>query len=143
MQSGGFASPEHAAMEGFPRKYCHVVAVRTEQDEAYVLLNTGSDRLYLYGSNCFRDEGRWFEAGSGNGSNWHASPDNPDVGVLSFWDEAPPGAERVRAEYRGAVFEETVTEGAYLFVWFRQRSPSDWPRTIAFRVAGQWVGPNA
>ncbi len=139
----GFASPEDAAMEGFPPKHCRVVAARIEGDEAYVLLNTGSDRPYLYGCNCFRREGRWFESGSGNAPSWHASVDDPDVGVLSLWDDAPPGADRVRAEYRGTVFEAPVTDGVYLFAWFRQPqihgAPSEWPREIAFRVAGEWV----
>ena len=52
----GFDSPEAAAMSTFPAEYCHVVAARTEGDDAYVLLDTGPpERPYLYRVNCPSD----------------------------------------------------------------------------------------
>ena len=43
-------------MSTFPAEYCHVVAARTEGDDAYVLLDTGPpERPYLYRVNCPSD----------------------------------------------------------------------------------------
>jgi len=47
----GHDSVEEAAMEGFPKAHCRVVASRTFEDDGYVLLDTGSPgRPYLYAS---------------------------------------------------------------------------------------------
>ena len=49
----GHDSAESAAMEGFPKAHCRVVASRMFEDDAYVLLDTGSlGQPYLYGSRC-------------------------------------------------------------------------------------------
>ena len=53
----------------------------------------------------------------------------------------PAGADMVRVECGGEEIEELVTQGAYLLVWWRVRSPVDWPRITAFRLAGAWVRP--
>jgi hypothetical protein len=140
MSDRGYDSPERAAMVGFPPEHCRVVASRVEGDAAYVLLDTGSrGQPYLYGVNCSRANARWFEGTSGNGPGWAHVGDDPEVGILSLWGEAPPEAERVRVEFQGDVFEEPVGDGVYLTVWWRVPPPRDWPRVIAFRIGGRWV----
>ena len=110
----GFLSPEDAALDGYPRRYCYVVAARQQGDHAYVLLNTGTDnRRYLYGVNCVRQDGRWYEDGSANtGGGWRQIGQDPAVGILSVWDDAPEGADAVRLEFAGVT---------------------------AVRIGGQWV----
>jgi hypothetical protein len=140
MDDSGFDSPESAAMEGFPPEHCRVIASRVDGDDAYVLLNTGTPRQpYLYGANCRREGGRWFDGVSGNGPGWAHSSHDPDVGTLSFWGDAPPGAEMVRVDFDGDVIEELVKEDAYLLVWWRVPPPQVWPRVTGFRVLGSWV----
>jgi hypothetical protein len=133
----GFESPEDAAMVGFPAKYCRVVATRTEGDCAYVLIDTGSqEQPYLYGVNCARLGGRWFEGSSGNGWGWSLVEGGSGLGTISFWTDAPAGADIVRIEFDGQVFEELVVNGAFLFARFRQPSTVPFPYAIAFRVDG-------
>jgi hypothetical protein len=141
MTDHGFDSPESAAMRGFPPRYCCVIASRVNGVDAYVLLNTGSsDHPYLYGANCFRDaQGRWFEGGSANGPGWHLTGDDPAVGTLSLWDDAPAGAQMVRAEFEGEIVAEHVVGGAYLFVWWHVPFPRMWPRVTAFQIADRWI----
>lgn len=135
-----FETPEDAAMVGFPPKYCRVVASRVNGDEAYVLLNTGSiEQRYLYGVNCRREDGRWFERGSSNGPGWEQTGHDPDVGTLSFWDDAPAGADMIRAEFEGRIVETPVTDRTFLIVWWHVPAPQQSPRVHAFRIAGQWI----
>jgi hypothetical protein len=90
----GHDSAESAAMVGFPKAHCRVVASRMFEDDAYVLLDTGSPgQPYLYGSTCYRRGGQWFEAGSSNAHGWEQTSDGP-LGTLSFWGDAPDGIER-------------------------------------------------
>jgi hypothetical protein len=94
MSDSGFDTPESAAIVGFPPKHCRVIASRSHGDDAYVLLNTGSGEApYLYGVNCRRENGRWFEGGSANGPGWEQTGHDPDVGNLSLWGDAP--ADRI------------------------------------------------
>lgn len=140
MRDDGFDSPEGAAMDGFPARYCRVIASRLQGDDAYVLLNTGSsEQPYLYGVNCRRENGRWFEGGSGNGPGWEQIGHDPDVGTLALWDDAPADADMVRIEFEGHVVDEPVIVRAYLVVWWRVPAPQDWPRVRAFRIAGRWI----
>ena len=142
MSDDGFGAPEDAAMVGFPTAYCRVVASRENGDDAYVLLNTrSSEQPYLYGANCRRENGRWFEGGSSNMAGWEQTGHDPDVGTLSFWDDAPAEADMVRVEFDGRIVEEPVIDGAYLLVWWRIPVPRDWPRVTAFRIAGNWTDP--
>jgi hypothetical protein len=97
----GFDSPEAAAMSTFPAEYCSAVATQTQGDNAYVLLNTGPpDRPYLYGVNCHRTDGRWFEGASSNGPGWEQTDHDPDVGTLSCWSDVPMGVDAVRVVFR-------------------------------------------
>ena len=129
-------------MVGFQSTSCRVIASRSQGDDAYVLLNTGSDEQpYLYGVNCRREDGRWFEGGSGNASGWQPAGEDPHLGILSFWDDAPADAEMVRVEFEGHTVEERVADRAFLVVWWRVPAPSmqNWPRVRAFRIAGRWI----
>jgi hypothetical protein len=140
MSDGGFDSPESAAMVGFPPKYCRPIATRVNGDDAYVLLNTGSNtQPYLYGVSCHRENGRWLERGGANGPGWEQTGHDPDVGTLSFWDDAPVGADMVRVEFDGRIVEEPVIDRAFLVVWWGVPAPQDWPRARAFRIERRWI----
>jgi hypothetical protein len=89
MNDAGYDSPESAAMEGFPPAYCHVVAARVHEDDAYVLLDTGSPgQPYLYGVNCLRQNGRWFDDGSSNGSGGVPCPEEEWPRLLAILTES-------------------------------------------------------
>jgi hypothetical protein len=139
LTENGFDSPEAAAMSTFPAEYCSVVATRSHGNHAYVLLNTGPpDRPYLYGVNCHREGGRWFEGGSSNGPGWEQTDHDPDLGTLSCWNDVPMGVDFVRIAFDGAAIDEPVQNRAYLLVWFRVRCPSEFPRVIGIRRRGRW-----
>ena len=115
-----FESPEAAAMSTFPARHCRVVASRAHGDDAYVLLDTGSDgRRYLYGVNCFRLDGQWYEGSSSNGPGWSQMGPDPQLGTLTIWGEAETDAETVEVELDGSVVEITVKDGIYFAAWFR------------------------
>lgn len=131
-------------MVGFPAKYCRVVASRVNGDDAYVLIETGSDgNSYLYGVSCIRRDGGWHEGASGNAGGWSpAGPDDDALGTLTFWDEAPRDADMVRIVFGGETVEEPVVDGAYLAVWWRTPFPNGrGPRIEAFRINGEWRPP--
>ena len=140
MNQDGFDSPEAAATSTFPRQSCSVVAARTEGDDAYVLLNTGTrEQPYLYGVNCSRKAGGWHEGGSGNGPGWAQAGPDLDLGTLSVWGDAPAGATRVRIALNGDVVEAPVTEGAYLAVWWRVPATGQSVQVIEFNVGERWI----
>jgi hypothetical protein len=139
MAGPGHESAEDAALEGFPKAHCRVVASRTFEDDAYVLLDTGSPgHPYLYGSTCYRRDGRWFEAGSTNGPGWEQTSHDPDLGTLSFWGDVPAGVDMVRVEFDGTIREESVRDGAYFLIWWRLPAPTEWPRIVATCENGLW-----
>ena len=74
------------------------------------------------------------EGGSGNGPGWEET-DQPGLGTLSEWGEAPDGAEAVRVAFGGEITEVAVTERAYLAVWWRVRQPAEWPHVVGFVLA--------
>jgi hypothetical protein len=140
-----FDSPEEAAMQDFPAAHCRIVASRVQGNAAYVLLDTGPpEYMYLYGVNCVREAGGWRDSITGNGPGWAIAQPEEDVGTLSLWSEAPPGADRVRVEFEGRVTEEPIENGTYLAVWWNVPfSDEDWPRVLGFRMNGQWsAGPS-
>lgn len=58
MSEHGFATPEQAAMAGFPAAHCRVVASAVHGDDAFIVLDTGAAPYrYLYGGTARRDEG--------------------------------------------------------------------------------------
>lgn len=85
----GLHSPESAATSTFPPQYCRVIGAHAGGDYAYVLLDTGSiEYPYLYGVDCQRRNGRWFESSDGNSPGWARNRDS-DVGTQSFWGRRP------------------------------------------------------
>lgn len=141
MHPDGFDSPEDAALDGFPRAHCRVVASRADGGHAYVFLDTGSAvQPYLYGVDCVRLSGRWFGSISGNGPGWSQAGTDPSLGTLSLWGDAPANADMVRVEYRGQLRDEPVTGVAFLVVWWQQPGLlTEGPRVKAFRVDGRWT----
>jgi hypothetical protein len=135
-----FASLAEAAQASFPAEFCRIVATSENGDAGYVLFDTGPiEYPYLYGVNFERRNGRWSEGNSSNGSGWsHVGPD-PDLGTVTTWGEAPPGADMVRVEFQGQVREEQVSNGVYFAAWWRV--PCDGAQVIAFRIDGAWVKP--
>ena len=139
MRDKGHDSPESAATVGFAETHCRALASRIFEDDACVLLDTGSPgQPYLYEANCCRINGRWFELGSSNGSGWHQTGDDPDVGTLSMWDEVPENVDAVRVVFNGSTSEHTASQRAYLAVWWRVPQPIEWPAVVAYRVGGVW-----
>lgn len=117
MSDGGHSSPERAAMTGFPEAHCRVIASRNLADDAYVLLDTGSPgQPYLYGVNCHRREGQWFESGSGNGPGWEQTGHDPDVGTLSLWGDVAEGVDFVRVVFNASSsrFASQPSEATFL-----------------------------
>lgn len=136
-----FATPEAAAMDGFPPAHCRVVASATQGDDGIVVLDTGAPgRPYLYAVAVWREAGRWSEGSSSNGLGWTLTDPDNDLGTLAAWDYAPAGADRVRVAFRDEVRELPVADGTYLTAWWRVACPEDdWPRAVEFRVAGVWI----
>lgn len=135
-----FGTAEQAAMFGFPERYCRVVATAINGDDAFVLLDTGSDgRSYLYGVRCRRSGSEWFETGSSNGGGWSQCGEDPQLGMLALFGEAPAGADAIRTSFGGIAIEVLVRDGAFLAVWWNTACPSDdWPRVVAVHVGGAW-----
>jgi hypothetical protein len=139
MRDHGYDSPESAATGGFPEAHCRAVAAQVYEDDAYVLLDAGSPgEPYLYGADCCRINGRWFELGSSNSSGWHQTADDSDVGTLSLWDEVPEDVEAVRVIFNGSTSEHSASQRAYLAVWWRVPLPVEWPYVAAMKIAGAW-----
>jgi hypothetical protein len=144
----GFDTPEDVAMLGFPPHLCRVIGTRVNGDHAFVLLDTGSPgRPYLYGQHCRRRNGLWEDAGSGNAPDWQRTDEVTDVGVLTFWGEAPAGADAVRVALGAATVEAPVVHGAWLVVWWSQPPPppppppnDGWPSVQSYRICASWVG---
>ena len=68
---------------------------------------------------------------------WDLVDHDPDVGALSFWGNAPHGAEAVRIEFAGEVIERPVKHDAFLAVWWRVPQPQDPPRVVGYRFTGK------
>jgi hypothetical protein len=112
--------------------------VREHGDAAVALFDTRpTSEPYLYEVHYGRKDGRWSEGSSGNGPGWHRLHLDSDIGVVTVWEESPPGADRVRAELDGKVLEEEVVNGVYFLVWWDVRL-SD-ANVTAFRVNGEWA----
>ena len=122
----------------FPPALCRIVAVREHGDNAVALFDTRpSAAPYLYEVHYQRENGRWSEGSSSNGSGWHRLHADSDEGVVTAWGEAPRGADRVRGDHEGSVLEDAVSSGVYLLVWWGVSDSS--PQVSAFRANGEWV----
>jgi hypothetical protein len=136
-----FDSPEAAAMEGFPPERCRVVASAVQEDEAYVVLDTGPvGHPYLYGSAVSRGPRGWEAGTSGNGpsAGWTLTDFEHDLGTSYIYDLAPAGADRVRAVLDEDVEEVAVGGAVYLVSWWRVPFRETGPKVLAFRVGGTW-----
>jgi hypothetical protein len=94
----------------------------------------------LYGVNCHRHKGLWYEGVSGNAGGWSFSPwaEGHHLGTWPLWDDAPTGADMVRVEFGDESTEHPIHDGVYLVVWFRRPNTTA-PRVTAFRIDGGWV----
>jgi hypothetical protein len=134
----GYVTPELAARGDIPQRFCSVIASEVSGDNAYVLLNTGTDDSpYPYGVHCVREGGRWYEGSGGNGSAWVLTDEETDRGFLAYWDEAPPRSDAVSVRFEGRDYEVPVVHGHFLLVVW-DASSSDWPQLRGFRVDGTW-----
>ena len=132
-----FDTLAEALRASFPPDSCRLLAVREHGDAAVALFDTRpSSEPYFYEVHYDRTNGRWSEGSSGNGPGWHRLDPNSDIGVATVWEEAPPGAERVRAELGGQGVDEEVLNGVYFLVWWNV--PLSHPQVTAFRVNGDW-----
>jgi hypothetical protein len=128
-------------MAEFPPEHCRVVASAAMGDDGFVLLDTGSPGSpYLYAASVMRTADGWIDGVSSNGLSWALTDEEHDLGTLAAWDEAPPGADRVRVVLYESVHEVAVTNGVYLVVWWRQPYPpaGAHPRAVACRINGVW-----
>jgi hypothetical protein len=99
-------TPEDAARGEIPERYARALGVVHSPDgnHAVVLLGTNeSPFLYPYQVVCGRGEGGWYEGMSGNGPGWSttSSEGEPNIGVATLWDEAPPGATAAVVSFEG------------------------------------------
>ena len=113
-------TPEEAARGEIPERYARVlgVAYSPDRDDAVVLLGTNEEpNLYPYQVLCGRGEEGWYQGTSGNGPGWSStsSPGEPNIGVATDWDEAPPRARAAIVSFDGREHEVPVTNGYYLF----------------------------
>jgi len=109
-----FDTLDEAVRASFPLEFCRIVAVREHGDAAVALFDRRpSGEPYLYEVHYQRENGRWSEGSSSNGSGWHRLHPDSDLGVVTAWDEAPAGADRVRGELEGRVVEDNVAIGIY------------------------------
>src|SRR5687767_14097853 len=121
----GYSTPEEAALSGFPPQHCRVVACDVNGNDAYVLLDTGTDEHpYLYGGTVSRETDGWHDRTSGNGIGWTRLSADDEIGVLSIWAEAPAGADAVRLRWKGEEREVPVRAGAYLATWWGVPAPA-------------------
>jgi hypothetical protein len=140
MRSADFRTPEEAALDGFPARYCRVAASASAGDDAYVVVDVEpADQPNLYGVSVSRRNGGWLGGSSGNGPGWTLTDAENDLGTATVWGRAPEGTTRVRASYGGEVREAPVARGVYLVAWWRVPAPGDDPRVEAFRIHDRWV----
>ena len=133
-----FATLDEAVRASFPLDSCRTVAVHEHGDVAVALFDTRpSAEPYLYEVHYQRENGRWSQGSSSNGAGWQRLKSDSDLGVVTAWGEAPPGADQVRVELEGHVLEEAVASGIYFVVWWDV--PASNPQVSAFRVNGDWV----
>jgi len=138
-----FDSLPDAAGASFPLDSCRVLAIQEHGDAGYALFDTRpGGEPYLYEVHYARRDGRWSEGSSSNGPGWHLLDPDTELGVVTVWGEAPPGADRVRVELDGERREEPVANGVYLVVWWDVPCPATPAAATSFRVRGEWVlGP--
>jgi hypothetical protein len=136
-----FESPEIAVLYEFPGVPCRVAALAREGDDAYAVVDVGTEgQPYLYGISLGRREGGWEVGTSGSGPGWTLTDAERGLGTATDWGEAPEGAVRLRATLGSDTREVPVARGVYLVAWWRVPCPAAGePRVDAFRVGECWV----
>ncbi len=64
--------------------------------------------------------------------------DDPDVGALSFWGDAPASVEMIRVHFGDAVVEAPVRGGVYFLIKWRVPVSTEWPHIVAVYGHGLW-----
>jgi hypothetical protein len=113
-------TPEEAARGEIPERFARALAVAYSPDgnHAVVLLGTNEEPyLYPYQVVCSLGKSGWVEGTSSNGPGWSStsSEGEPNVGVATDWDEAPPEATAALVSFEGQEHEVPVQEGYFLF----------------------------
>ena len=128
-----------AVRDSFPPGMYRVIAMVERLDVGYALFDTNpTGQPYFYGVEYRRTDTGWTEGQSGNGPGWFGGAPDTRVGGMTAWDDAPPGADRVRVKFQGQTYEEPVVDGAYFLVWWDVPVSEDWPVLSAVRINGQW-----
>jgi hypothetical protein len=114
----GVRSPGQVAVSSFGGgRFASVIREVISPPWAVVLLATNEEPdLYPYQVICHHDGREWEELGGGNGPGW--SHTEGDLGVLTFWDDAPEGASSVTVSYRGTIDTSPVRYGYFLAVFW-------------------------
>lgn len=133
-------------MASFPAAHCRVAASAIDEDDAYVVLDTGpAGYRYLYGLSAVREADGWRDGTGGNGpaAGWVLADAARELGTAYVYGEAPAGATRVRATLGGDVREAAVAGGIYLVTWWRVPGDVPPPALAAFEIGGAWklAGP--
>lgn len=129
-------------MTGFPGAHCRVAASAIDEDDAYVVLDTGpAGYRYLYGLSAVREADGWRDGTGGNGpaAGWVLADAARELGTAYVYGEAPAGATRVRATLGGDVREAAVAGGIYLVTWWRVPGDAPPPALAAFEIGGAWM----
>jgi hypothetical protein len=119
-----YEDPEAAARGSVSPRFARTLAVSIAPggDCAVVLLGTNEPPdLYPYQVICWRRGDGWEEGASANGPGWTGV--SGDIGIETYWGEAPDGASEVVVPHRGARHRVSVTNGYYLFVAWNE--PAD------------------
>jgi hypothetical protein len=132
-------TPEEAARGEIPERYARALGVAYSPDgnHAVVLLGTNEPpSLYPYQVLCGRGEGGWYEGISGNGPGWSTTKDaedDPNLGVVTLWDEAPPEAAAAVISFDALEHEAPVRESYFLFAAW------DVPHDLAYEAYPSFV----
>lgn len=134
-----FTSLADAVRASFPPDSCRVVTVEEHGGAGFALFDTRpSSEPYLYEVHYHRQEGLWSEGSSSNGPGWHRIDPKTNLGVVTIWGDAPPGADRVRFDLMGETLEDAVSNDVYVFVRWDMICPATPAEATYFRVAGEW-----
>jgi hypothetical protein len=120
----GYTDPEAAARGSIPAEFARTLALAIAPDgeHAVVLLGTNEPPdLYPYQVICQQGPEGWEESASANGPGW-TSVAGGDVGLETYWGEAPEGASEVLVSHRGVSHRVPVTNGYYVFVAWNEHT---------------------
>ncbi len=110
-----------AARGDIPAAFTEVIAadIAPHGRAAVVLLDTAPDSGgYPYQVVCHMERGGWMEGMSGNAHGWTSTEagEDEDLGVLTWWDDAPEGARIAILRVGDELTEVPVVDGYAFFV---------------------------